>query len=392
MNMVYSFLIKNLSKHVLYIISIFLIWRVLLTIFSIIAREVVPLGYKDKFLGGGLQNYSLAPEIFGWANFDGEHFLSIAIFGYKGLEQAFFPVYPKLISIINIFGFVDLPTVLLISLLIGIFISNLSLILALIFLWELVRIDFSSKIAYWTVSLVLIFPTSFYFTAVYSESLFLLFSVASFFYFKKQKYILAGILGGFSSATRLFGVLLLPAILIETIRGKRSISRFIGLMLIPLGLVFYMLYLWITVNDPIAFYTLQKLVGEQRYSNLILPPQIIYRYINILISVDYRDPIYQTVVLELFSGLLFLILPIYGYFKKLPRSYIFYTLGGFLMSSIQGSFSSVPRYILVFFPVFIVFALITANLPRYLQIILIGFSLIILSIETMLFLRGYWIA
>ncbi|HHT9153693.1 MAG TPA: hypothetical protein ACFYEM_09225, partial [Candidatus Hypogeohydataceae bacterium YC40] len=76
------------------------LWRFYLIIITLFAVHFVPLGYKDRFLGGGSINYAIAPEIFSWANFDGEHYSSIAIFGYKGLEQAFFPVYPKLIGLL----------------------------------------------------------------------------------------------------------------------------------------------------------------------------------------------------------------------------------------------------------------------------------------------------
>ncbi|MDP3733070.1 MAG: hypothetical protein Q8Q91_00870, partial [Candidatus Daviesbacteria bacterium] len=88
----------NLKSPVLKILLIFLTWRFILVIISFLATGLIPLGNKDRFLGGGPQNFQLSPQLFSWANFDGEHYLSIAIFGYKSLEQAFFPVYPILIS------------------------------------------------------------------------------------------------------------------------------------------------------------------------------------------------------------------------------------------------------------------------------------------------------
>ena len=80
------------------IIILFLSWRILLVIIAAIAIKFVPLGSGDRFLGGGVLNYLFSPEVFAWANFDGEHYLAIAINGYKPLEQAFFPIYPMLIS------------------------------------------------------------------------------------------------------------------------------------------------------------------------------------------------------------------------------------------------------------------------------------------------------
>ena len=84
----------NLNSPIFKILLIFLTWRFILVLILFLAVYFAPLGYKDRFLGGGSENFRLAPELFSWANFDGEHYLSIAIFGYKGLQQAFFPVFP----------------------------------------------------------------------------------------------------------------------------------------------------------------------------------------------------------------------------------------------------------------------------------------------------------
>jgi len=183
----------NLNSPIFKILLMFLTWRFLLIIISFFAIYFVPLGYKDRFLGGGPINYRSIPEFFSWANFDGEHYLSIAIFGYKNLEQAFFPVYPLLISFFSRPFSSDLISSLVNSTIVGLIISNASLLLALIFLWELIRIDFSKEIAYLTIILILIFPTSFYFGAVYNESLFLLLSVLSFYCARKGNWFLAGI-------------------------------------------------------------------------------------------------------------------------------------------------------------------------------------------------------
>lgn len=381
----------------------FLVWRIFLGGLAYFNYESIPLNYKDKFLGGGYQNYQIAPYVYGWANFDGEHFLSISIFGYKGLEHAFFPVYPKLIGIFTTLINADFNSLLTYSLIIGLLISNAAFLIALILLWELVRMDFSEKIAYYTIIILLLFPTSFYFGSLYSESLFLLFSVASFYFYKRGRYLYSGLTGGLSSATRLFGVLIFIAVLFEKLIKKEDIlkKRNVFLLLIPLGVLGYMGYLWFTVGDPIAFYTLQKLVGEQRYSFFVLPPQIVYRYINMLTMVEITNPIYQTIILELISGLIFFMLPFYWMYQQIWRSsktqsiglsYIFYVIFGFLLSSLQGSFSSVPRYILVFFPIFISMAMLVEKIPKSLQILLFLVLASILSLETILFLRGYWIA
>lgn len=373
----------NFNSPIFKILLIFLTWRFALIIVSLVAINFVALGSKDRFLGGGLINYMIAPHLFSWANFDGEHYLSIAIFGYKYLEQAFFPVYPILMSFFSD-SLVNLT-------LVGLIVSNVSFVLSLIFLWELIRIDFSKRIAYLTVILLLIFPTSFYFGAVYNESLFLLLTVLSFYSARKGKWFMAGTFGLVASATRVFGILLLPALLIEAWQQK-AISRAYWVLLIPLGLGAYMWYLQATVGDPIAFYNFQTLVGEQHQKGIVALPQVYFRYFKMLATTSIQNPIFQTLVLEFFVGLVFFLLPVYGYFKKIRLSYLVYAMLGFLAPSIQGSFSSAPRYVLILFPSFLAAALWFTNLPKLFRMIFLVLSLLVLAVETSLFLRGYWIA
>ncbi len=382
----------NLYKDIVKITILFLIWRIVLILIMILAIIFVPLGNKDRFLGGGPINYLLSPELFSWANFDGEHYLSIAMFGYKSLQQAFFPVYPMIISFFAKPFSSDLFSLLVNSTVIGLIISNVLFLLALYFLYRLIEIDFSKKVAYTTIIILLIFPTSFYFGALYNESLFLLLTVIAFLFARRGNWFLASCFGMVASATRLFGILLFPAFIIEAYMQNEKISRVYWILLIPLGLIIYMYYQYITVGDPIAFYNLQSLVGEQRQSGLIILPQTYFRYIKMLTSVSPGNFIYQTIVLEFIIGIAFFILPIYGYFKKIRLSYLFYAMVGFLISAIQGSFSSVPRYVIVFFPSFIALALWFNTLPKLFKIIFFLISSLALITETSLFLRGYWVA
>lgn len=374
------------------IILLFLSWRFLLFIVLLFAIHVVPLGSPDRFLGGGPINYQIVPELFAWANFDGEHYLSIAIFGYKGIEQAFFPAYPMFISFFakpissTFFSFLSN------SALVGLIISNVSFLLSLLVLFKLITMDFSKKIAFATIVVYLLFPTSFYFGSVYNESLFLLLAVSSFYFARKGNWMLASIFGFIASATRVIGFLLLPSLLIEAYQQKSEISKVFWILLIPFGLILYMGYQYLTINDPIAFYHLQERVGPQHQQGIILLPQVYYRYIKMLSTISFDQPIYQTIILEFFSGILFFFLPIYGYFKKIRFSYLLFAMLGFLLPNIQGSFSSLPRYVLVLFPSFLVMGLWINSISKVLKIIVL-FSLgFMLLMETALFLRGYWIA
>lgn len=385
--------IKTQIRHEFWqIIALFFAWKIFLVICTLLAVIFIPLGYTDRFLGGGPNNYAISPGFFGWANFDGEHYISIAIFGYKNLEQAFFPAYPILISILSRPFYQDLFSALTSSIFVGVIISNFFFLLALILLWELVRIDFSKKIALWTMMILLVFPTSFYLGAVYPGAVLLFLVVAAFYFARKEKWWLVGICGAFASATSVFGFLILPALILEAWQQKRSFSKIIGLFLIPLGLLAYIIYQWVTVGDPLSFYHLQTIVGEQHQFGIVLLPQVFYRYIKMLLTVDVTNPIYQTVILEFVTGLVFLYLMFYGYIKKIRKSYLLFALLTFLLPISTGSLSSVPRYILVCFPIFIALAILITQWSKLIRAVFLLLLTIWLAIETMLFVRGYWVA
>lgn len=153
-----------------------------------------------------------------------------------------------------------------------------------------------------------------------------------------------------------------------------------------------MWYLNHTVGDPLAFYHLQKLVGEQHQSGIITLPQVYFRYIKMLTITDFRNPIFQTILLEFFVGLVFFVLPVYGYLKKIRLSYLTFAMLAFLAPTIQGSFSSSPRYVISLFPSFLAAALWINSFPKLIKISVLILSFLVFILETALFLRGYWIA
>lgn len=371
------------------VIKIFAAWRVF--IFVAVALSPLVFALQKHHLGGGLSAYLLNPVFWSSANFDGEHYISIATYGYKPLQHFFFPVYPLLISALNAF---DSPFS---YVLFGQVISNTALFVAIIGLYKVLRFDYSQKISLRVVIALLLFPTSFYYATVYTESIFLALVAWSLFFARKQKWLFAAILAGILSATRIIGVVLVPVFILEWwYQGARN-RKFRDLLLISIGvsgLAAYMLYLHVTTGNGFIFKTgLEAVYGEQRSDGLILLPQVFYRYIfKILPSMNwnYFEGAFS-LGLEFFSGTLFFILSIVGYFK-LRKSYWLYLTLGYLIPTFSGSFSSIARYVLVLFPGFILIAQYLTKIPKAYQVLVIVISTVCLFIATALFSRGYWVA
>ena len=159
------------------ILPVFIFWRLVLFLVSYVGIHLIPgLGNRYPYVNYILEPTGMPSWIWGFGGFDGVHYLKIAQYGYVDrFTQAFFPLYPYLIRIINIFpkdivdpfySRVD-PTFFAV----GLVISNISFLLLLIFFYKLLRIDFKKSLAYKTLLLVLVFPTSFYFGSIYGNIL-----------------------------------------------------------------------------------------------------------------------------------------------------------------------------------------------------------------------------
>lgn len=393
-----KFWLKDERKETLIFLFVsFVAWRIWIQAFLWLGWLTFPL--RDRFIGGGLKHVFDHPGLWPWANFDGEHYLSIAYRGYGNLEQAFFPFFPFLIKLLsspfksnfsselNLFPF-------LVS---GLIIANISFLVALILFYFLVRLDVDKKKARLSIFFLLVFPTSFFFGSVYTESLFLALILGSFYAARKKKWWLAGILGALASATRIVGVFLLPALLWEwweqqKIKSQKlkvkSLFNLLPIFLVLSGLLWYMRYLSINYQDPLMFLHVQPAFGAERsVDKIILLYQVFWRYLK-MIATTKVDPLYFTVWLELFTALGFLGLLIIAYLKKIRLSYLIFAALAYLVPTLTGTFSSMPRYVLILFPGFITLSLIKNRFFRWL---LIALSCLLLAISTIFFTRGYWV-
>lgn len=372
-----------------YVFKVYLSLFVLLILVLALAIYFLPL--QNNFLGGGKVTYMLNPYFWVWANFDGEHYTSIARLGYGFGQYPFFPLYPLMIEFFgklfgnNLRAFVAS----------GILISHASFILALVGFYKLLRMDYTDKFTKTVLLVTILFPTSFYFLTIYTESLFLALSIWAVYFARRGNWLIASLLGIALTATRFVGIIILPTILMEWLIQRRSSKnmKFPEIIFaIPVGLFSYMYYLEKHVQDMFAFFNNLTLFGEQRSAHLITLPQVFYRYLfKILPNLNtIYFPIIYTTILEFAVGIVFLLLSILGFFR-LRLSYSMFLLLGYLIPTFSGSFSSLPRYVLVLFPAYILISQLIHKSPKKLFVFYLA-SFILLSISFALFARGYWLS
>jgi len=323
-----------------------------------------------------LANFNLPYPLWTFANFDGVHYIRIAQDGYEQeFTQAFFPFYPILIKL---FSYITFDNFLFSSLVL----SNVAFLAGLILFYRMVCKIYDKKIAAWSAAFVLTFPTSFYFGSAYSESLFFLLIISYFYLIYKKRIILASLVGAFASATRLIGIFL-----IFSRKPKLKISNILPILIIPTGLLSYMLYLTLVFKNPFYFISAQQVFGQERsVQGIVLLPQIFWRYFKIITTTS-GVPL-MNASLELISTVFALALLIFAY-KKVKREWLVFSLLAVLLPTLSGTLVSMPRYILVAFPIYVVLAQIRSTLTK---VVLLSIFLTALAVLTLFYTRGYWIA
>lgn len=157
--------------------------------------------------------------------------------------------------------------------------NSLLFALALAFSYRYLTLTRDRKVALLYIVLASFGMYTFYFSSMYSESLYLLLLVLFFLCMKTEHYLLMGVFGALASATRNTGIMLVFALIPYCIerylqdssrKGERRSFRgflasvfsrpalVLGTCLVPFGLFSFMLYLYFKTGDGLAFVHIQR--------------------------------------------------------------------------------------------------------------------------------------
>jgi hypothetical protein len=375
---------------------------------SLIGVQALPIGWR--FPARAEVFHGLLGHLFNpWAHWDGVWYIKIATSGYADRDgsTAFFPLYPLLLR----WAGVLLRGNLVIT---GIVISLLCYAGCVWLLYRLVRADFDDSIASRAVIYLAIAPLSFFLQAVYTESLFMLLSLACFVFAREGRWRLAGVMGLLATLTRSTGVLLLVpmAFYYYQRRGwrlKRTDSHVANLLMVVEGLLVWMTYLALAFGKPLLFSSAQA----QWQRGMAAPNDTVARAVvsvvwglRRLVSAEYYrvfwevprpGSAYSTAGTNIIN-LLFLIgaglLLWYGA-RRLPAAYSLYAFVSLayplFFPSRYVPLMSYPRFTLTVFPLYIALALYTRDRPRAHRVVVVG-SLLLLMGLTAKFAVFSWVA
>lgn len=199
-----------------------------------------------------------------YARWDSAWYLSIIKGGYSLIEVteqpgatnfAFFPLYPWLVATVQ--QALGVPAITA-----GVLVSNLAFLAALLLIFEYVRIlGLSCRVGVMTILLICLIPQSFIFSAIYTESIFLLLLVAAMYALRQQRYLTAGLCAALLSATRANGIFFIVFAGVWLLRqhGLRPLrypwrypESLLPIALAPLGLVLFWWFCFFMTGDAFA--------------------------------------------------------------------------------------------------------------------------------------------
>jgi Gpi18-like mannosyltransferase len=280
----------------------------------------------------------------------------------------FFPLYPysvRLLMKITGLGFVQVGFV---------FSVILSLTLFLFFYKFSSDILHDQQQAFWATLLLIIFPYHFYYSMLYTESLYLILLLLAFYSIEKEKWLVFVISSSLLAITRAPGIIMGIPLLVYLIEKTQKKDLLSGRTILKISLFSFMLIIYILYGFYLKYMTGEyfafTVAGKGWGRPLSFNP----------IAGLFTEDFWNSYILSAYATI-FIIIGILSY-KQLRISFLLVIILGIALPLATCTSNAMPRYISVLFPFMYVFSFKLKKL-KYKQTIII--SLFFLQLITFYF-------
>ena len=345
---------------------------------------VLTIGYAVAYLTSGPASpLTIIMNMF--YHWDAPHYVSIAENGYVNTGDAanfivFFPLYPALIRVFTVdFNYASLSALI---------ISNVSSLIAFLYLYKLAKLEFDDKVAVKAVLFLSVFPTAYFLSAPYTEGLFFALLIASIYYARLGKWQFAGLISFLAALTRIEGLLLLPVLLVEYFhqKGWKPKKTDLNILWPLLALAGFLIYLGINyqvTGSPFTFLTVEAV----HWFNRLDPKAGLTAAYSWARNASYPDNV--TIGLAPLVFALFGLLMVgVSFWRRLRPVYIVYMFLSWGLAVSTSWWISVPRYVMAMFPMFMLFGLLSNRKAVNIAIVIV--SGVFLCYFTVFFALDWW--
>ena len=377
---------KALDKDWLWPLGIFFVTRIGLVLVIFLGATLM----SGQTPATGWDSHPENLLVNGWARWDSGWYKEIADNGYvagrrpNGEQSAvFFPLYPILMR--------GATAIVGDTVWAGFLVSNVAFAVALLALYDMLKPAHGIGTARWTIRLLATFPFAFYFSAVYSESVFLLAVVGAFFFAGRKRWAAAALCAAAASAARPYGVLVGVGLAITYMQQAHFRIRevrpdILWLLLTPAGLLAFAGHLALISGDPLLFI-------NARYGNAWDSSQLVYRFGELIAEVSapanllagrYRSPdgIHLAILLTAIAALVV-------QRRRLPPGEWVWAITSLIVIGVIG-WASAGRYVLPIYSAFTAFVLCVRR-PALLRSVLIVNTLL-MALFALMYSRWDWVS
>ncbi len=367
---------KNSREGILYCLALGAMMKAILFSFGFAAFEI----FKNRRIHSLQEGFSL------WNKWDGLRYYDVAVRGYE-------EVYKTWPSIIKFPPLLPWTTKFLAPIFAGhiylcmMVLSGIATLISGVLLYKLIRLDYPEDVARRSVWYFLIFPTSYFLHIGFSESFFVVLMLGAFLAARKKHWWFAGILGGLSALARINAAALILALAMEFFiqirEGEKWKIRAVSFLFMGMGCFAFLWHNQSIAGNPFAFLHLQM----SDLSRQLCPPWV--GIMNTVKTLSWRTPAdsHMVVFQELLFAALALGVACCG-IKKWRLSYsvwMFANLGLILSNTF---ILSIPRYVLVLFPIPLYFALLKPE--GYMARLVQAWCFLSWAVFVIRFVTGMW--
>jgi len=356
---------KFMSKEIKKIFLIALLSRFLVFITAIISDFII---FKES-----IPWRSPLPFFKLFAVWDSSYYSHIAVHGYTELIYwGFYPLYSLLVKVpYHILSIFNVPDPAVIS---GFFISNILFFPVVYYFYKLTKLFFENeKISFISTIFFCFFPSSVFFSAVYSESIFLLLIVSSIYYIERGDLKISVPLAILSGITRPVGFLIFIPFIYKFLKSRER-KYFISSILIFFSPIIFFLYSYFNTGNLFIYFLSKSVYWQNKLSNPI----------GFIMDLEIINQI--TI---LFSILLYLLSLKYFLRKKSLYPYLIYFTILFLIYLFSNSIPSFVRYSLTLLPIFWFMGKVSSK-NKYVKFGFLLYCIIFLVIGTSMFVNWYY--